>query len=108
MAVGPAYSDLPWKPTSWPGISLVFLDSEADGTARVLIRMEPGCGYPAHRHVGEEEVFVIAGTYRDGRGVYAAGTLQKHPAGSQHAPVAGPEGALLYACAHRGIEVLAP
>lgn len=101
----PPYLDLDWKQTSWEGVRLAFLESRADGSARVLIRMEAGCSYPPHRHKGVEEVFVIEGSYSDGAGEYRAGSFQRFPAGSAHAPVAGPQGALLLAWAERGIEI---
>ncbi|TAH35946.1 MAG: hypothetical protein EYC70_11905 [Planctomycetota bacterium] len=100
------YPQLDWKTTSWPGVSLAFLESRPDGSARVLIAMQPGSSYPAHRHRGVEEVFVVAGAYADARGRYAAGGFQRFAAGSAHHPVAGPEGALLLAWAERGIELL--
>ncbi|KAA3613400.1 MAG: hypothetical protein DWQ01_02425 [Planctomycetota bacterium] len=101
-----AYPQLDWKSTSWPGVRLAFLESLSDGSARVLISMDPDCGYPAHRHNGVEEVFVIDGGYSDGAGTYPAGSFQRFAAGSAHAPVAGPQGALLLAWAEGGIEIL--
>lgn len=100
------YPNLAWKATSWPGVQLAFLESLPNHTARVLIAMEPGCSYPAHRHVGVEEVFVVAGGYADARGRYGPGSFQRFAAGSAHHPVAGAEGALLLAWAERGIELL--
>ena len=82
--------------------------------ATVLIRMEPGHGYPPHRHVGAEEVVVLAGGYRDEEGEHRQGDYVRYPAGSVHAPVAlgdsdtpaGPENppCVLFAVAHDGIE----
>lgn len=82
----------------------------------VLIRMEPGHGYPAHRHLGVEEVLVLAGGYRDGRGVHAEGSFVRYEAGSAHSPVAcGERGrptgrdypaCVLFAIARAGIELL--
>jgi len=68
--------------------------------------MAPGCGYPRHRHVGEEQVFVVEGAYQDAAGDYPAGSFQRFAPGSVHAPVAGPDGALLLAWAEQGIETL--
>jgi anti-sigma factor ChrR (cupin superfamily) len=101
------YLHLPWKTTSWPGVRLHFIESWADGGARVLIAMDPGVGYPPHRHLGEEEVFVVRGSYADAAGEYGAGSFQRNPKGSAHHPVAGPLGALLLAWAEAGIEILA-
>ena len=66
--------------------------------------MAPGCGYPRHRHVGEEQVFVVEGAYEDAAGRYEAGSFQRFAAGSVHTPVAGEAGALLLAWAEGGIE----
>lgn len=54
----------------------------------VLIRMEPGCGYPLHRHRGIEDVLVLQGGYRDDLGEYLAGTHIRYASGSAHSPVA--------------------
>ncbi|HEX9794636.1 MAG TPA: cupin domain-containing protein [Planctomycetota bacterium] len=102
------YAELDWKDVSWPGIRLAFLESLTDGSARVLIEMAPHSSYPAHRHNGEEQVFVIRGSYRDAAAEYGAGSFRRFPSGSAHTPIAGPEGALLLACAEQGIEILEP
>lgn len=119
-----ADAGVPWRATAWPGISWHLLAegeadaSEVSGAARgatVLIRMEPGCGYPAHRHLGVEEVLVLAGGYRDELGVHDAGQFVRYPKGSQHTPVALGDVAkavgednpacLLFASARGGIEL---
>ena len=125
-----------WRETQSPGVAWFLVAAEdpdpappgaaeeADGVqqpaaargATVLIRMEPGCGYPAHRHLDVEEVWVLAGGYRDERGTYRSGEYVRYPAGSAHHPVAlgdrdQPIGAanpvcLLLASARGGIEIL--
>lgn len=123
-----AAGELPWKATHAPGVSLVLLhpsdealerERAARGTAvegAVLIRMEPGHGYPAHRHLGVEEVLVLRGGYRDHLGVYVAGSYVRYEVGSEHAPVAlgdparpageGNPACVLFASARAGIELL--
>ncbi len=105
------YETLSWKQTRYPGIALVFLynDSQTDGGA-VLIRMEPGCGYPRHRHVGDERVLVLQGGYHDEFGEYRTGQDLLNPAGSEHHPVAaeGDLPCILLAAAEQGIELLDP
>jgi len=113
--------DLPWRATSYPGIDWYLLASEGEdgGTeegATVLIRMAPGRGYPAHRHLGIEEVLVLAGGYRDHLGEHLAGSYLRYPAGSEHTPIAlGDKGqpespanpaCVLFACARGGTELL--
>jgi quercetin dioxygenase-like cupin family protein len=115
---------VPWRSTSVRGVSWLLLDperharEEQGADAAVLIRMEPGCGYPPHRHVGVEEVLVLAGGYRDESGDHFAGSYVRYEAGSEHAPIAlgDPNRAasdenpacVLFAIAREGIEALAP
>ncbi|MBL9077676.1 MAG: cupin domain-containing protein [Planctomycetes bacterium] len=98
-----------WRSTRYPGIAVHFYASSRS-TRRVLalIRMEPGCGYPQHRHTGPEEVLVLQGGYGDERGRYLAGTFVRYEARSAHAPCAlpGTEPCVLLALAHEGIELL--
>lgn len=102
----PGLAARPWKRTGWEGIRLSFLLDEAGAARAVLIAMDPGCAYPRHRHLGDEEVLVLAGAYEDLWGWHAAGEFLVHPAGSVHAAVAGPEGALLWARVPEGIELM--
>jgi quercetin dioxygenase-like cupin family protein len=124
----PGTSELPWRETGVEGVALVLLHPgreeldrlrELHGAAvegTVLIRMDPGRGYPPHRHVGVEEVLVLQGGYRDDQGVYGVGTYVRYEPGSRHAPVAlgdpdRPPGddnppCVLFATARAGIEIL--
>ncbi|MDQ3805521.1 MAG: cupin domain-containing protein [Acidobacteriota bacterium] len=101
---------IPWRATRHRGIHLhVLRRDEATGDATVLIRMEPGCSYPAHRHRGVEEVFVLQGGYRDQRGAHCAGDYVLNEAGSAHQPAAlaeEGEDCVLLAFAHGGIEII--
>jgi len=50
-------NSIDWRPARYPGIFVnVLRRDEQSHDATVLIRMQPGCRYPAHRHVGLEEV----------------------------------------------------
>ena len=110
---------LPWQHTRHAGVQWIDLaEAEEEPSMTVLIRMEPGRGYPAHRHVGAEDVLVLSGGYRDDDGLeLAAGDFHRYPAGSVHAPVAlgdaeqpeGPENraCVLFAVAHGGTELVA-
>ena len=114
---------LPWRPTRTPGVHWILVSPDeasfrADPAQEVvaLVRMDPGCGYPPHRHLGPEEVLVLTGGYRDAEGEHLAGTWVRYPAGSEHAPVAlgdpdlpGGEGqaaCVLFATARGGTESL--
>jgi anti-sigma factor ChrR (cupin superfamily) len=75
-----------------------------------LIRMAPGCGYPEHRHRGEEHVLVLQGGYRDALGEHRAGDMVVYEDRSTHAPLAldgpGAEPCVLLALAHEGVTLL--
>ena len=104
------FSKIPWRATRHEGVHLHFLRrDEATGDATVLIRMKPGCSYPAHRHVGVEEVFILQGGYRDSRGTHRAGDYVLNDAGSAHHPTAledSDEDCVMLAVAHGGIELV--
>jgi len=97
-----------WHPTRHQGIFVnVLRRDEQTGDATVLIRMQPGCGYPAHRHLGVEEVFILQGGYSDADGERCAGEYFINDAGSAHHPIASDgEDCIMIAFAHRGIELL--
>ncbi len=110
LALRGPLDDLPWRETRIGGIAWVDLAPESAGSARtVLIRMDPGCGYPRHRHLGPEDVLVLAGGYTDDDGrVLEAGDFIRYPEGSEHAPTAngvvGDPPCVLFAVAHGGTE----
>jgi anti-sigma factor ChrR (cupin superfamily) len=103
------FSSIEWRSTRYEGIFLhVLRRDDETGDSTVLIRMEPGCGYPAHRHNGIEEVLVLRGGYRDQKGEHCAGDYVLNEAGSAHHPVAvdGLEDCIMIAFAHGGIKLL--
>lgn len=102
---------IPWRETRHPGVRIHFYASdERTGRVVALIRMDPGCGYPRHRHRGAEHVLVLQGGYRDERGTHRAGHLVTYADGTIHTPVALDGGAalpcVLLAVAHEGITLL--
>ncbi|MEL6429182.1 MAG: cupin domain-containing protein [Planctomycetota bacterium] len=115
-----ALDELPWRSTREPGIAWIDLGAEPGVDAMtVLIRMNPGCGYPRHRHLGAEDVLVLAGGYEDDDGRRCvAGDFVRYSAGSSHAPCAlgdagSPAGednpaCILFAVAHGGTERVEP
>jgi anti-sigma factor ChrR (cupin superfamily) len=103
------FSAIEWRATRYEGIFLhVLRRDERSGDSTVLIRMMPGCGYPAHKHNGIEEVLILQGGYRDRMGEHRAGDYVLNEAGSTHQPVAldGPEDCIMVAFAHEGIKLL--
>lgn len=102
---------VPFRETRHPGIALHFLRREADtGRTVVLIRMQPGCGYPPHTHRGFEEVLVLQGGYRDELGEYREGDFVRYEDGTRHGPVALEDGpvCILFATAEQGVDVEKP
>jgi anti-sigma factor ChrR (cupin superfamily) len=102
---------IPWRPTKYPGVAVHFYASDRrTGRALVLIRMDPGCGYPRHKHRGEERLLVVQGGYRDEHGEHRAGAIATYDDGSEHAPVAldgaGATPCVLLALAHEGVTLL--
>ncbi|MFL6230276.1 MAG: cupin domain-containing protein [Pyrinomonadaceae bacterium] len=101
-------SAIDWRETRYEGVAIkVLRRDDVTRDATVLIRMKPGCSYPAHRHVGVEEVFVLQGGYRDDRGEHRAGDYVLNDADSRHHPVAlEGEDCVMLAFAHGGIEIV--
>jgi anti-sigma factor ChrR (cupin superfamily) len=106
-----------WLDTRYEGVQWrpLVADKSPEGGVSALIRMQPGTGYPAHKHLDFEDVLILAGGYRDEFGEHCTGTYLRYPPGSTHAPVAlgdsaresGPENpaCLLFAVARGGIEL---
>jgi anti-sigma factor ChrR (cupin superfamily) len=65
-----------------------------DQMVTMLVRMDPGTHYPAHRHGGGEECYVIAGDLSVGERRLGAGDYQFSPDGSIH-PIQATEGGCL-------------
>lgn len=102
---------IPWRTTRYPGIAIHFYATDKrTGRVLALIRMDPGCGYPEHRHRGEEHVLVLQGGYRDERGEHRAGSFVVYEDRSVHEPIAlagaGAPACVLLALAHEGVALL--
>lgn len=101
---------IPWQPTRHPGLAIHFYERPADrraGRVVALIRMEPGSGYPRHRHCGPERVLVLQGSYRDEFGEHGRGEFVTYEDGTTHTPIAtgGGDACVLLAVAYEGIEL---
>lgn len=92
-----------------PGAAFKLLSADVpSGRFSLLIRFDPGCAAPAHRHVGAVEGLVLQGGfhYHDTPALrYTAGMYLLEPAGAVHKPVS-PEGALMFAVFHGPVEGL--
>ena len=90
-------SKLSWESTSFSGVKVKTLWSDASGEAyTALFRMEPGARLPTHRHTAVEQTFVLEGSLVDAEGVCSAGNfVWRHP-GSTHT-AHSPDGCLTLA-----------
>jgi quercetin dioxygenase-like cupin family protein len=89
--------DGPFEPTDIAGISVrrLFVDPVA-GRVTMLVRMQAGSAYPAHRHAGVEECYVLQGDLSIGdEAAMSAGDYQRMDTGSTHPIQSTKRGCLL-------------
>jgi anti-sigma factor ChrR (cupin superfamily) len=78
-----------------------------DGDRRaVLVRYTAGATIPRHRHLGDEQIFVLEGSVTDDTGTCMAGNYARRPPGCVHT-VRSLDGALLLAIMTGGTEPVA-
>ncbi len=97
-----------FEPTDIEGISVrcLFVDERADRVT-MLVRMAPGAAYPAHRHGGAEECYVLRGDLAIGPEIEMhAGDYQRMDAGSGHPVQTTRGGCLLLITSSRQDELL--
>lgn len=91
------WQDVPSKELCHPGFTTRLLWTGPNGRKALIFEIAQGAVYPeldVHAP-GAEEVFVVSGTFCDGRSSYPAGTFIHHPAGSAHIPQS-PDGCVLF------------
>ncbi len=98
-------SNVAWEPTESPGVETKLLYTEASGRRTMLVRVAPGAKLPAHRHVGVEQSFVLAGTLVDEDGTCGAGNFVWRKPGSVHTAWS-PDGCVVLAIFERPNEFL--
>jgi len=77
-------SDLPWVEAR-PGVRQKRIWEDRSGERRaILARFEPGATLAAHRHVGDELIFVIEGANADESGPVTTGDMNYRPNGCVH------------------------
>jgi anti-sigma factor ChrR (cupin superfamily) len=80
-----------------PGVFWKMLWEDPDGLHKaILMRYEPGATIPRHRHVGDEQIFVLEGSVADDTGTCSAGDYARRPPGCVHT-VRSETGALVLA-----------
>ena len=85
-----------------PGVHWKVLWEEGDRRA-VLMRYDPGATIPRHRHLGDEQIFVLEGSLSDDFGTCAEGNSARRPPGCVHT-VTCRAGALVLAIMTGGTE----
>jgi anti-sigma factor ChrR (cupin superfamily) len=74
-----------WENTSIAGVVTRRLFSDAaNDRVTMLVRMAPGTAYPAHRHGGPEDCYVLEGDLRVGDLHMRKGDFQRAELGSEH------------------------
>jgi len=86
---------VPWVQRR-PGVFWKVLWEDTDHHKAILMRYEPGATIPRHRHLGDEQIWVIEGSVADEAGVCTAGNYARRPPGCVHS-VKSETGALVLA-----------
>ena len=87
---------LPWIERR-AGVFWKFLWEDPDGRHKaILMRYEPGAVIPRHRHIGDEQIYVLEGSVSDDAGTCRAGNYARRPPGCVHT-VRSEHGALVLA-----------
>jgi putative transcriptional regulator len=115
-AWSPVFSDLhvvragqgAWQSVGVEGVSVkrLYVDPTGDNVT-MLVRMEPGSIYPAHRHGGPEQCFVLEGDLSVGDVVLHAGDYQCASLHSSHDVTRTERGCLLLIVSSQHDELLA-
>ena len=86
-----------WQPIAVDGVRVrrLFVDPAADRVT-MLVRMDAGTAYPAHRHGGVEECFVLEGDLYGPDFEMKAGDYQRLEGGSTHGVQGTRAGCLLF------------
>jgi anti-sigma factor ChrR (cupin superfamily) len=85
-----------------PGVDWKTLWVEGDRRA-LLVRYAPGAVIPRHRHLGDEQIFVLEGSVSDDTGTCTSGNYARRPPGCIHT-VTSRDGALVHAVVSGGTE----
>ncbi len=97
-----------WQPSPAPNVKLVHLTGgpAVAGLDIGFVRVAAGTRFPPHRHIGDEHVLVLQGSYRDSTGpTVRAGEMASMSDDTTHDLTAGPERDLIYAVVFGAIEI---
>jgi len=87
-------SAVPWVERR-PGVFWKILWEDGPHKA-ILMRYTPGATIPRHRHLGDEQIYVLEGSVADDAGTCTAGNYARRPPGCVHT-VTSATGALVIA-----------
>ena len=75
----------PWVSLPVPGARIKLLSrDDTRGFAVVLGQLDPGARYPAHQHIGPEDIYVLSGDLHIGETALRAGDFHHANAGTRH------------------------
>lgn len=101
-------ADVHWKPHPVPGVMIALLYKDTVRREIVcLLRAEPGVRYPAHRHAGAEEIFMLEGDLVIDGEVYGKGDYIRSTPGTIHCPHT-PSGCMFFIRTSLDDEILFP
>lgn len=81
-------TEVPWQQTKLPGMQWRPLSSARfDDRTMSIFRMKAGCTFPAHRHEGLEELYILSGTLIVQGMVLNAGDYCRAELGTIHSAV---------------------
>ena len=75
-------SGIPWEERR-PGVHWRVLYRDGNRQT-VLVRYDPGAVIPCHRHIGDEQIFVLEGEVEDDTGVCRTGHFARRPPSCVH------------------------
>lgn len=74
-----------WRSAGAPGASVRVLNADRRrGRMTTLMKIDPGCRFPAHSHPGDEECLVLSGDMIDGDLTLGPGDYVRSAAGTYH------------------------
>jgi anti-sigma factor ChrR (cupin superfamily) len=90
-------TQLEWHCPGIPKVEIAILHTDSVRRERVgLLRAEPGMQYPAHRHGGTEEIYMLSGDLVLEGVPYHSGDYIRSAGGSSHIPAYSETGCMFF------------
>jgi putative transcriptional regulator len=101
-------ANIAWEGTAIPGIQRKLLSRDKEsGTYTALVHMASGTRYPAHRHAGTEQLFMLSGTLSLADKTIGKGDFCIAQAGTVHTEIRALDDAEFLVMASEHDEILA-